>query len=96
MIALWIVASLIAVYVIVWGAESFAEHLRAAAVRLDVSAFALALLLAGAEPEELATVDSPEFGVGFAATLLHNCQLLIRNRVYREFVAIYRLDRIDS
>ncbi len=41
---------------IVWGAETFAEHLARAAARLGVSAFALALLLAGAEPEELATV----------------------------------------
>ena len=40
---------------IVWGAEAFAEHLAAASVRLGVSAFAMALLLAGAEPEELAT-----------------------------------------
>jgi cation:H+ antiporter len=40
---------------IVWGAERFAEHLSVAAVRLGVSAFALAILLAGAEPEELAT-----------------------------------------
>ena len=40
---------------IVWGAEAFAEHLSVAAVRLRVSAFALAILLAGAEPEELAT-----------------------------------------
>ena len=43
------------VALIVWGSETFAEHLGAAAVRLRVSAFALALLLAGAEPEELAT-----------------------------------------
>ncbi len=43
------------VVAIVWGAETFAEHLAAAAVRLRVSAFALAILLAGAEPEELAT-----------------------------------------
>jgi cation:H+ antiporter len=56
MIAVWIVISLAAVALIVWGAESFAEHLGTAAVRLGVSAFALALLLAGAEPEELATV----------------------------------------
>lgn len=41
---------------IVWGAELFAEHLAGASARLGVSAFALALLLAGAEPEELATV----------------------------------------
>jgi cation:H+ antiporter len=40
---------------IVWGAETFAEHLAAASVRLGVSTFALAVLLAGAEPEELAT-----------------------------------------
>ena len=37
------------------GAEAFAEHLSVVAVRLDVSAFALALLLAGAGREELAT-----------------------------------------
>lgn len=43
------------VAVIVWGAETFAEHLAAAAARLGVTSFALALLLAGAEPEELAT-----------------------------------------
>ena len=40
---------------IVWGAEQFAEHLARASARLGVSVFALALLLAGAEPEELAT-----------------------------------------
>jgi cation:H+ antiporter len=40
---------------IVWGAETFAEHLARASTRLGVSMFALALLLAGAEPEELAT-----------------------------------------
>jgi cation:H+ antiporter len=40
---------------IVVGAEVFAEHLEAASRRLGVSAFVLALLLAGAEPEELAT-----------------------------------------
>jgi cation:H+ antiporter len=40
---------------IVWGAETFAEHLAVASTRLGVSTFALALLLAGAEPEELAT-----------------------------------------
>src|SRR5262245_18731174 len=33
----------------------FAEHLSTASTRLGVSAFALAILLAGAEPEELAT-----------------------------------------
>jgi cation:H+ antiporter len=45
----------VGVALIVWGAEAFAEHLSVAAVRLGVSAFALAVLLAGAEPEELAT-----------------------------------------
>jgi cation:H+ antiporter len=53
--AAWVLALVGAVGAIVWGAESFAEHLSAASVRLGVSAFALALLLAGAEPEELAT-----------------------------------------
>lgn len=43
------------VALIVWGAEQFAEHLAAASARLGVTTFALALLLAGAEPEELAT-----------------------------------------
>ena len=49
-------AFLIGVAFIVWGAEAFAEHLGTAAIHLGISAFALALLLAGAEPEELATV----------------------------------------
>lgn len=40
---------------IVWGAEAFAEHLGIVARHLGTSTFALALLLAGAEPEELAT-----------------------------------------
>jgi len=48
---------------IVWGAEAFAEHLGAAATTLRVSPFALALLLAGAEPEELVT--------GVTASLRH-------------------------
>lgn len=41
--------------IIVWGSELFAEHLASAATRAGVTSFALALLLAGAEPEELAT-----------------------------------------
>lgn len=56
MIAVWLVAFLGGVGLVVWGAEAFAEHLGRAAVALGVSSFALALLLAGAEPEELATV----------------------------------------
>lgn len=55
MIILWILVILASVAAIVWGAETFAEHLGMAAVRLRVSMFALSLLLAGAEPEELAT-----------------------------------------
>ena len=43
------------VVAIVWGAEHFAENLARASTRLGVSTFALALLLAGAEPEDLAT-----------------------------------------
>ena len=50
-----LVALLASVAAIVWGAETFAEHLTDASARLGVSTFALALLLAGAEPEELAT-----------------------------------------
>jgi cation:H+ antiporter len=50
-----LVALLASVAAIVWGAETFAEHLADASARLGVSTFALALLLAGAEPEELAT-----------------------------------------
>lgn len=70
MIVLWIVAFIAGVALIVWGAEAFAEHLGAASVGLGVSSFALALLLAGAEPEELATVvtaslkGSPGIAIG--------------------------------
>lgn len=59
----WVVLSLVGVGGIIWGAEAFAEHLGEAAVALRVSSFALALLLAGAEPEELAT--------GLASSLRH-------------------------
>jgi cation:H+ antiporter len=54
-VLLGLVVLVLGVGLIVWGAETFAEHLAAASVRLGVSAFAMALLLAGAEPEELAT-----------------------------------------
>jgi cation:H+ antiporter len=54
-IALWLLLAAAGVGAIVWGAETFAEHLAAASTRLGVSVFALAVLLAGAEPEELAT-----------------------------------------
>lgn len=56
MTGVWLLVFALGVALIVWGAEAFAEHLGSAAVRLGVSSFALALLLAGAEPEELATV----------------------------------------
>ena len=54
-IALAVVVFTVGVALVVVGAELFAEHLDVASRRLGVSAFALALLLAGAEPEELAT-----------------------------------------
>jgi len=53
----WVVAAVAGLGAIVWGAEAFAEHLGKAAVALSVSSFALALLLARAEPEELAHRD---------------------------------------
>ncbi|MCO5307093.1 MAG: hypothetical protein M9906_14275 [Microthrixaceae bacterium] len=66
----WLLLALAGVACIVWGAETFAEHLSVASVRLGVSSFALALLLAGAEPEELATAvtaslrDAPAIAFG--------------------------------
>ncbi|GAB4323982.1 MAG: hypothetical protein Kow0010_05700 [Dehalococcoidia bacterium] len=55
---------------IVAGAELFAAHLSRAAARLGTSTFALGILLAGTEPEELATVvfasarDAPGIALG--------------------------------
>jgi cation:H+ antiporter len=69
-VALALAGFLAGVALIVWGAEAFAEHLGSASVRLGVSTFALALLLAGAEPEELATTvtaslrDAPAIALG--------------------------------
>lgn len=66
----WLLVAFAGVACIVWGAETFAEHLSVASVRLGVSSFALALLLAGAEPEELATAvtaslrDAPAIAFG--------------------------------
>src|SRR5438876_11745694 len=54
-VALQIVRVVAGTGLIVFGAETFAEHLSAASARLGVTVFALAILLAGAEPEELAT-----------------------------------------
>jgi cation:H+ antiporter len=65
-----VLAVLAGVALIVWGAEIFARHLAVASTRLGVSAFAMAILLAGAEPEELATVvtasvrDAPGIAFG--------------------------------
>jgi cation:H+ antiporter len=68
-IIVWLVVLVAGVALIVWGAEAFAENLGHAAARLGVGAFALALLLAGAEPEELATVVASSLrgapGIGF-------------------------------
>lgn len=52
---LQVLAVLAGTGLIVLGAETFAENLAGASARLGVTAFALAVLLAGAEPEELAT-----------------------------------------
>lgn len=66
---------------IVWGAELFAENLSVAAARLGVSSFALALLLAGAEPEELVTAvtaslrDAP--GVAFGDVIGANITICL-------------------
>lgn len=69
-VLVWSLVALAGVGGIVWGAETFAEHLAAASARLGVSAFALTILLAGAEPEELATAvtaslrDAPAIAFG--------------------------------
>ena len=66
----WLLVAGFGVALIVWGAETFAQHLAVASTRLGVSAFALAVLLAGAEPEELATAvtaslrDAPAIALG--------------------------------
>jgi cation:H+ antiporter len=68
--ALRLLLSAFGVAAIVWGAETFAEHLAVASKRLGMSTFALAILLAGAEPEELATAvtaalrDAPAIAIG--------------------------------
>lgn len=70
MAILWLIVLLGGVALIVWGAESFAENLARTAVQLGVGVFALALLLAGAEPEELAIAvtaslrSSPGISIG--------------------------------
>lgn len=70
MLLAWIVLAAVGIGALVWGAETFAEHLAGASASLGVSTFALALLLAGAEPEELATSlagslgDAPAIALG--------------------------------
>ena len=70
---------------IVWGAEKFAEHLADASKRLGVTAFALAILLAGAEPEELATVVTASArgvdGVAFGDVTSFGQRVDVRGRV---------------
>jgi len=66
----FVVLAGVGVVAIVWGAETFAKHLAVASATLGVSTFALAVLLAGAEPEELATAvtaslrDAPGIALG--------------------------------
>lgn len=55
MTALLFILLLASVGAIVWGAEAFAKHLGPLAKQLGTSTVALAILLAGAEPEELVT-----------------------------------------
>ena len=70
MIVVSLLAVVAGVAAIVWGAETFAKHLAVASTRLGVSTFALAILLAGAEPEELVTAvtaslrDAPGIALG--------------------------------
>lgn len=81
MTILWVLAVVVGAALIVWGAERFAENLAAAAVGVGVSAFALAVLLAGAEPEELATSvtasvrDAP--GIAFGDVLGANVAICL-------------------
>ncbi len=60
-VALQVLAVIAGTGLIVLGAETFAENLSAASARLGVTTFALAVLLAGAEPEELATTVTASF-----------------------------------
>jgi cation:H+ antiporter len=84
------------------GAELFAEHAAAAGRRLGVSALAVGVLLAGAEPEELITAvtagvrDRPGIGVGDAIganltmlTLTLGLAALIRPLPLRGRVRVY-------
>jgi cation:H+ antiporter len=76
----WISVMVTGTAAIVWGAELFAEHLAAASTRLGITTFALALLLAGAEPEELATVATASVrgvdGVAFGDVIGANATIV--------------------
>jgi cation:H+ antiporter len=71
-VALGLVLLAVSAVTLLVGAELFAEHAAAAGRRLGVTALAVGVLLAGAEPEELITAvtaavrDRPGIGVGDA------------------------------
>ncbi|MFM7061426.1 MAG: sodium:calcium antiporter [Actinomycetes bacterium] len=71
--ALHLLGLVVGVALIVWGAESFAKHLAVASARLGVTVFALGILLAGAEPEELVT--------SVTASLRHSPSIALGNVV---------------
>ena len=81
---LWLAAMAGGTAAIVWGAERFTEHLADASNRLGVTAFALAVLLAGAEPEELATVVTASArgvdGVAFGDVIGANAAIITEAR----------------
>lgn len=57
-----VVALLAGVAVIVWGAETFAEHLASAAARLGVTSFALALRWPAPSPRSWPPRSRPRCG----------------------------------
>jgi cation:H+ antiporter len=102
MMFLWLVAMVAGVGAIVWGAEPFAEHLGKAAVTLGVSSFALALLLAGAEPEELATAlvaslrGSPGIALGDVGSVALTQNWLLGIRAVVGIRYLYPLQLVSS
>lgn len=78
-VAVGAVLLLVAAGLLVGGAELFAEHVRPAAARVGLPVFAVGLLLAGAEPEELVTtvVASARHHPGLAVGDLVGANLLI-------------------
>ncbi len=100
---LWIALLVVGVAMIVWGAENFAEHLSTAAARLGVGAFALALLLAGAEPEELETVvaaavrDAPgiAFGDIIGSNIVHISISTVKTHVANIMQKIGARNRVE-